>query len=51
VSSSINDSKRVKRIEDDGRSGHPKIQRGIKIRKCKKSCSETEAKNSSRFII
>ena len=27
VSSSINDSKRVKRMEDDGRSGHPKMQR------------------------
>jgi len=28
VSSSINDSKRVKRMEHDGRSGHPKMQRG-----------------------
>jgi len=27
VSSSINDSKRVKRMEDEGRSGHPDIQR------------------------
>lgn len=27
MSSSINDSKRVKRMEDDGRSGHPKMQR------------------------
>jgi hypothetical protein len=27
VSSSINDSKRVKRMEDDGRSCHPKMQR------------------------
>jgi len=30
VSSSINDSKRVKRMEGDGRSGHPELQRADK---------------------
>jgi hypothetical protein len=30
VSSNVNDSKRVKRMEDDGRSGHPKMQRADK---------------------
>lgn len=38
-------------MEDDGRSGHPKMQEQMKMLKSEKSCSETEAKNLSRLII